>query len=255
MSLPLADIARLATRAGADRVAVENFLCSLDAHDASTFHEAYENARADARSYRWNEATLGAIVDGIALAQQQHSCDAHCTVGADGCCIGCGVSHTHACAKCGGRGFHTATCPEVRPAGVRCPCCRDAEGCDACDGSGRVLACYECDAPFTSEEELRATPRDRFVCARCFREIVVQPTHPGAPLRELAPDAYLEGAEPERGGGILHAPAYLIVEIAARLGFKATPRPRGDRPFSTLYFTAAKCRRIPAVLAEFRLAR
>jgi hypothetical protein len=35
-----------------------------------------------------------------------HSKDSDCNVGADGCCTECGVSHTDACPRCGGRGFH-----------------------------------------------------------------------------------------------------------------------------------------------------
>jgi len=45
-----------------DRVAVENFLASLD---GLTAHDAYENARMDARSYGWNAATLEAVINGI----------------------------------------------------------------------------------------------------------------------------------------------------------------------------------------------
>ena len=46
-----------------DRVAVGNFLASLD---GLTAHEAFTNARMDARSYGWGAPTLKAIIDGIA---------------------------------------------------------------------------------------------------------------------------------------------------------------------------------------------
>ena len=40
-----------------------------------------------------------------------HSTDADCTVGADGCCTQCGVSHTGpGCAVCNGKGFHNGDC-------------------------------------------------------------------------------------------------------------------------------------------------
>ena len=43
-----------------------------------------------------------------------HAKDSDCTVGQDGCCEGCGVSHGAPCDACGGRGFHTADCVEER---------------------------------------------------------------------------------------------------------------------------------------------
>lgn len=52
-------------RAGLDRVAVDNFLASVFASGEST-HEAFENAKADAKSYGWSDATLKAVIDGIA---------------------------------------------------------------------------------------------------------------------------------------------------------------------------------------------
>lgn len=55
-------IERLASREGVRRVAVENFLGSLDGSSAV---DAFQNLRADARSYGWNEATRTAIADGI----------------------------------------------------------------------------------------------------------------------------------------------------------------------------------------------
>lgn len=58
-------VEELASRPGARRAAVENFLSSL----GEDRHEAYENMRADARSYRWSEATVGAICEGISEAE------------------------------------------------------------------------------------------------------------------------------------------------------------------------------------------
>ncbi len=41
-----------------------------------------------------------------------HTKDSDCTVGADGCCIQCGVGHTEQCPVCGGCGFHEENCME-----------------------------------------------------------------------------------------------------------------------------------------------
>lgn len=70
LHLDPARIEELASQPGVKQVAVENFLSSLDSH--SDRHEAYENMRADARSYRWNEATVGAICKGISEATVEH---------------------------------------------------------------------------------------------------------------------------------------------------------------------------------------
>jgi hypothetical protein len=43
-----------------------NFLASLD---GLTQHEAYENARLDAKLYRWSDATLTAVIEGIGKAK------------------------------------------------------------------------------------------------------------------------------------------------------------------------------------------
>lgn len=61
-------IEELASQPGVKRIAVENFLGSLD---GMTKQEAYANRDLDARSYRWNEATRGAITTGIAEAETQ----------------------------------------------------------------------------------------------------------------------------------------------------------------------------------------
>lgn len=52
-----------ARKGGADEGAVMNFLASLS---GLTAHEAFENARLDARTCGWSEETLGAVVDGVA---------------------------------------------------------------------------------------------------------------------------------------------------------------------------------------------
>lgn len=65
--LTAVQIEAFASRRGAKRIAVENFLGSVH-FGGTTPHEAFENARMDARAYRWNDATLGAIIDGIAEA-------------------------------------------------------------------------------------------------------------------------------------------------------------------------------------------
>ncbi len=61
-------IEEFASRKGAKRIAVENFLCSLFDSDE---REALMNLHADARSYGWNAATIRAIHDGIKLASKQ----------------------------------------------------------------------------------------------------------------------------------------------------------------------------------------
>ena len=42
-----------------------------------------------------------------------HACDGDCTLGDDGCCTTCGVSHAAPCDECGGMGFHLPTCSHV----------------------------------------------------------------------------------------------------------------------------------------------
>lgn len=69
-------IDRLASRPGVRRGDVENFLMSMH-HGDTDAHSSYENARMDARSYGWNDATLGAIVDGIALSASEKAADEH----------------------------------------------------------------------------------------------------------------------------------------------------------------------------------
>lgn len=55
-------IEQLATREGVKRIAVENFLTSLD---GLTLYEAMGNLKLDARSYKWDARTVKAIRDGI----------------------------------------------------------------------------------------------------------------------------------------------------------------------------------------------
>lgn len=57
-----ARIEELARQPKARRAAVENFLSSLN---GLSFQEAKGNLELDARSYRWNEETYGAIWTGI----------------------------------------------------------------------------------------------------------------------------------------------------------------------------------------------
>ena len=60
------EIAELATRPGVKKMAVENFLFSMP--DNITAHGQRANAMMDAKLYRWNAATLDAIMSGIAMA-------------------------------------------------------------------------------------------------------------------------------------------------------------------------------------------
>jgi len=62
MAITSEQINKLADRPKVKRVAVENFLCSLD---GMTYQEAVGNCEMDAKSYRWNYETQGAIREGI----------------------------------------------------------------------------------------------------------------------------------------------------------------------------------------------
>lgn len=55
-------IEKLASRKGAKRIAVENFLGTLGTMSRA---DALGNLDADARAYRWNAATVNAIRAGI----------------------------------------------------------------------------------------------------------------------------------------------------------------------------------------------
>jgi len=60
------EIERLASSRGAKRIAVENFLSTLDAHIGYIGNRA--NTYQDAEAYRWSDATVRAIIEGIRLA-------------------------------------------------------------------------------------------------------------------------------------------------------------------------------------------
>jgi hypothetical protein len=62
-------IRELANQKNVKSIAVENFLMSMP--DTITIYEQKANAHIDASLYRWNMATLNAIVKGIDLAYQE----------------------------------------------------------------------------------------------------------------------------------------------------------------------------------------
>ena len=59
-------IEKLASKSGVKRVAVENFLGTLD--ERAGRNGSMWNLRNDSLSYKWNAATVEAILDGIKLA-------------------------------------------------------------------------------------------------------------------------------------------------------------------------------------------
>jgi hypothetical protein len=59
-------IERLASKPKVKRIAVENFLISIQ---NDTIKEAEGNLRLDASLYRWNTETINAIKEGIRLAR------------------------------------------------------------------------------------------------------------------------------------------------------------------------------------------
>ena len=61
--LTAVEIEQLAGRPGVKRLAVENFLSTL--YLPAGYAGNLANANADARCYRWSEATLRAIRDGV----------------------------------------------------------------------------------------------------------------------------------------------------------------------------------------------
>lgn len=63
MAIPYKEIMKLALTPGAKSIAVENFLTSIDRTMPVFFH--LQNLAADARSYRWNAATVTAIKAGL----------------------------------------------------------------------------------------------------------------------------------------------------------------------------------------------
>ena len=49
----------------------------------------------------------------VTIPGSDHAHDSDCTVGEDGCCEDCGVSHGDPCDECDGRGFHNDGCSEI----------------------------------------------------------------------------------------------------------------------------------------------
>lgn len=68
MILSMDRIAELSVRPGANTIAVENFLISMD---GLTPGEAMANLEQDVRAYKWNTATGRAIQQGIAEAHDE----------------------------------------------------------------------------------------------------------------------------------------------------------------------------------------
>ena len=64
--LTLEEIAPLAARPCARKVAVENFLMTV--HNNTNRQDALDNLLMDARAYRWNWITVDSIIKGINLA-------------------------------------------------------------------------------------------------------------------------------------------------------------------------------------------
>ena len=64
--LTIKEIEQFASLKGAKRIAVENFLGTLENNETKT--DAMINLRADANSYHWNEPTYNAIRKGIHYA-------------------------------------------------------------------------------------------------------------------------------------------------------------------------------------------
>lgn len=64
--LSLEQIKNFASRPGVREIAVGNFLGTV--HNCITPDNAFLNLIKDAKLYRWNDATVNAIVDGILAA-------------------------------------------------------------------------------------------------------------------------------------------------------------------------------------------
>jgi len=62
------EIERLANKPGVRKIAVENFLMTVDNNDNAMY--ANMNLGEDAKSYKWNAATVSAIKEGIRLADR-----------------------------------------------------------------------------------------------------------------------------------------------------------------------------------------
>jgi hypothetical protein len=65
MSLTPEQVERLASKKNVRRIAVENFLSSLE---GLTREEAMMNLEMDAATYKWNAATISAISEGISIS-------------------------------------------------------------------------------------------------------------------------------------------------------------------------------------------
>jgi len=66
--LTAVEIQKFAARTGVRKIAVENFLGTIGRGDNS--HGCRCNLYADAAAYRWNAATVAAILAGIKLASK-----------------------------------------------------------------------------------------------------------------------------------------------------------------------------------------
>jgi hypothetical protein len=63
--LEISEIEKLASRKGARKIAVENFLASLPTEGEEAEWNAYLNLAKDTGLYGWNSATIKAIKKGI----------------------------------------------------------------------------------------------------------------------------------------------------------------------------------------------
>lgn len=75
--------------------------------------ELGEDATVRALAGEGYTGDLRAYVRACVERWRQHTDDAHCTVGPDDFCTGCGVHHGDPCGVCGGRGFHVEGCSEI----------------------------------------------------------------------------------------------------------------------------------------------
>lgn len=63
------EIQKFATKTGAKKIAVENFLMSMGENE----NDARSNLKLDTNLYKWNAATRNAILAGINLACRKES--------------------------------------------------------------------------------------------------------------------------------------------------------------------------------------
>lgn len=64
MKLPMDEIAKLAGRKGVRKIAVENFLMTAG-QEGMLLGDEVTNLYEDARLYKWNAATVKAILEGL----------------------------------------------------------------------------------------------------------------------------------------------------------------------------------------------